>query len=179
MKIEKIVTGILEENCYVLSQDDVCLVIDPGDDSAKIKKVIGTKKILAVLVTHVHFDHIGALRDFLLDNKHLSVLKKSNLEDQKEYQLGPFTFQVLYTPGHSRDSITFYFEKSKAMFTGDFLFRDVVGRCDLPTGDSKEMEASLRYIKTYNDNIKIYSGHGGTTTLGREKKENLYLGQIK
>lgn len=179
MEIKKIVTGVLEENCYVVSQDDVCLLIDPGADSDKIKKVIGTKNILAVLVTHVHFDHIGALRDFLLDNKRLSVLKKSNLEDHKEYQMGPFSFQVLYTPGHSSDSVTFYFKEMNAMFTGDFLFRDVVGRCDLPTGSSKEMETSLRYIKTYDDSITIYSGHGATTSLGREKQENLYLGQIK
>ena len=79
------------------------------------------------------------------------------------------------TPGHSSDSVTFYFEEEKAMFVGDFVFRDTVGRCDLPTGSSEEMDKSIARIKTYADDITLYPGHGDETTLGREKQYNLYF----
>ncbi len=175
MKIEKIVTGALEENCYVISFEGTCLIVDPGSDFTKIKKAVGTNKILGILVTHVHFDHIGALRDFLNENRRLKVYKKSNLADNQTLTIGAFTCQVLYTPGHSSDSISFYFEQEKCMFTGDFLFKDTIGRCDLPTGDEKMMIVSLEKIKQYPDDITLYPGHGDTTTLAKEKKDNLYL----
>ena len=65
MEIKKIVTGALDENCYVLINNNTCLVIDPGDDYLKIKEAVGDNKVLSVLITHSHFDHIGALRNFL------------------------------------------------------------------------------------------------------------------
>ena len=175
MKIKKIVTGALEENCYVLSKDGTCLIVDPGSDSKDIKELVGTDKIIGVLVTHAHFDHIGALRDFLNSNRRLKIFKKSNLIDSKEVSVGSFKFIPLMTPGHSSDSVTFYFEEEKAMFVGDFVFRDTVGRCDLPTGSSEEMDKSIARIKTYADDITLYPGHGDETTLGREKQYNLYF----
>ena len=175
MEIKKIVTGALEENCYVLSKDGTCLIVDPGSDSKKIKELVGTDKIIGVLVTHSHFDHIGALRDFLNMNRRLKIFKKSNLTDLKEVNVGSFNFIPIMTPGHSSDSVTFYFKDDKAMFVGDFIFRDTVGRCDLPTGSSSEMDKSLLKIKTYADDINLYPGHGDETTLGREKKYNLYF----
>ena len=175
MEIKKIVTGALEENCYVLSKDGTCLIVDPGSDSKKIKELVGTDKIIGVLVTHSHFDHIGALRDFLNMNRRLKIFKKSNLTDLKEVSVGSFNFVPIMTPGHSSDSVTFYFKDDNAMFVGDFIFRDTVGRCDLPTGSSSEMDKSLEKIKTYADDINLYPGHGDETTLGREKKYNLYF----
>ena len=175
MEIKKIVTGALEENCYVLSKDGTCLIVDPGSDSKKIKELVGTDKIIGVLVTHSHFDHIGALRDFLNMNRRLKIFKKSNLTDLKEVSVGSFNFIPIMTPGHSSDSVTFYFKDDNAMFVGDFIFRDTVGRCDLPTGSSSEMDKSLLKIKTYADDINLYPGHGDETTLGREKKYNLYF----
>lgn len=175
MEIKKIVTGALEENCYVLSKDGTCLIVDPGSDSKKIKELVGTDKIIGVLVTHSHFDHIGALRDFLNMNRRLKIFKKSNLTDLKEVSVGSFNFIPIMTPGHSSDSVTFYFKDDNAMFVGDFIFRDTVGRCDLPTGSSSEMDKSLEKIKAYADDINLYPGHGDETTLGREKKYNLYF----
>ncbi len=175
MEIKKIVTGALEENCYVLIKDKTCLIVDPGSDSKKIKELVGDNKIVGVLVTHAHFDHIGALRDFLSMNRRLKIFKKSNLTDMKEVEVASFKFLPIFTPGHSSDSVTFYFEEEKAMFVGDFIFKDTVGRCDLPTGSSKEMEESIKKIKEFASDIKLYPGHGEDTTLGREKEYNLYF----
>ncbi len=175
MKIKKIVTGALEENCYVLSDNGTCLIVDPGSDSKNIKEVVGEDKIIGILVTHAHFDHIGALRDFLNMNRRLKIFKKSNLTDLKEVEVGTFKFIPIMTPGHSSDSVTFYFKDADAMFVGDFIFKDTVGRCDLPTGSSKDMDASIKKIKNYDDDIVLYPGHGDETTLGREKQYNLYF----
>ena len=88
MKIEKVITGLLDENCYVLKKNGTCLVIDPGDDYAKIKEVVGDDKVLAVLLTHSHFDHIGAIRNFLT-KRSVKILKKSSVEEQV-YQTADF-----------------------------------------------------------------------------------------
>ena len=175
MEIKKIVTGALEENCYILSKDGTCLIVDPGSDAKNIKELVGTDKIIGVLVTHAHFDHIGALRDFLNSNRRLKIFKKSNLTDLKEVEVGTFKFIPIFTPGHSSDSVTFYFKDDNAMFVGDFIFKDTVGRCDLPTGSSSEMDKSIEKIKAYDDEINLYPGHGDETTLGREKRQNLYF----
>ena len=76
MEIDKIVTGLLDENCYVLKKNNTCLVVDPGDDYHKIKDVVGDAKVLGVLLTHSHFDHIGALRNFLT-KRSVKIFKKS------------------------------------------------------------------------------------------------------
>lgn len=173
MKIDTVITGPLEENCYVLEKEGTCLVIDPGDEYPKIKKVIGENKILGVLITHSHFDHIGALRNFLT-KRSVKIFKKSNLEE-KEYEIGPFKFKCIFTPGHSSDSVTFYFEEEKTMFVGDFIFKNSIGRCDLPTGDETKMKESIEMIKTYPKETMIYNGHGESTILEEEIKNNLYF----
>ena len=173
MNINTVVTGFLDENCYVLIKNNTCLVIDPGDDFQKIKDVVGNNKILAVLITHSHFDHIGALRNFLT-KRSIKIFKKSNLEE-KEYEVGDFKFKCIHTPGHSKDSVTFYFEEEKAMFIGDFIFKESIGRTDLPGGNSTEMKQSIEKILQYDDDIKLYPGHNEETTLGYEKENNPFL----
>lgn len=173
MKVETVVTGAIEENCYILKKNNTCLVIDPGDDYPKIKEKIGDDKVVGVLVTHSHFDHVGALRNFL-NKRSIKVFKKSNLQE-KEYELGDFKFEVIYTPGHSADSVTFYFKEDKIMFVGDFIFQGSIGRCDLPTGDENVMKRSLENIKKYDDDITLYPGHGNKTTLKEEKENNVFM----
>ena len=173
MEIIKVVTGALDENCYVLVNNGNCLVVDPGDDFPKIKEACGDNKVLGVLITHSHFDHIGALRNFLT-KRSIKIFKRSNLEE-KEYSVGDFKFKCIHTPGHSRDSVTFYFEEDKAMFIGDFIFKDSIGRTDLPGGNMIEMEQSIEKIKNYNDDVILYPGHNEETTLGEEKQKNPYL----
>jgi len=138
MKINKVVVGPLETNCYILFLGNKCIVIDPGDDIKKIKEVIGEKEVVGVIITHYHFDHIGALNYF---DKSL-ILDRKNLEE-KEYQINNFNFEVIYTPGHKEDSITIYFKKEEIMFTGDFIFKGTIGRTDLEGGNILDMKQSL------------------------------------
>ena len=165
MKINKVVVGELETNCYILEENNKCLVIDPGAEYEKINKVINDKEIIGVIVTHYHFDHIGALNYF---DKSL-IFDKSNLEE-KEYNIDNFKFEIIYTPGHKEDLITIYFKEDKIMFTGDFIFKNAIGRMDLPGGNYNDMLESLNKIKEYDKNITIYPGHGDKTTL----KDELY-----
>lgn len=169
MKVETIVVGPLEENCYLLKKEGKVLVIDPGDEYEKIKKQIGNFQIEAILITHHHFDHIGALPDF----SSIKVYDMSNLKETT-YQMGPFRFDVLYTKGHSDDSISFLFPKEKKMFVGDFFFFRTIGRTDLPTGSKKEMQKSIEKIKQYSD-YQVFPGHGPSTTLEKEKQHNSFF----
>lgn len=166
MQINKVVVGPLETNCYILTINNKCLVIDPGDEFDKINQQIGNKKVVGVIVTHYHFDHIGALNYF---DKSL-VLDKNNLEE-KEYHIEEFSFEVIYTAGHKEDAITIYFKEYNIMFTGDFIFEGTIGRMDLEGGSAFDMKKSLEKIKKCDSNIKIYPGHGNSTYL---YKENLY-----
>ena len=163
MKIDKVIVGPLETNCYVLSINNKCIVIDPGDEYNKIKKVINNREVVGVIITHHHFDHIGALKYF---DREL-LLDKSNLEE-KEYNIDNFNFEIIYTPGHKEDSITIYLKKENIMFTGDFIFKGTIGRMDLPGGSYKDMQESLDKINKYDRNIKIYPGHGEETILKNE-----------
>mgnify|MGYP002857734268 CR=1 FL=1 len=87
---------------------------------------------------------------------------------EKEYNMGPFSFEVIYTPGHTKEEITYYFKKENIMFTGDFIFKDGIGRCDLSGGNYIEMMKSLEKMKKYDSNIKIFPGHGMDSNLKME-----------
>jgi len=160
MEINRVVVGMLDTNCYILKNNNKCLVIDPGDEYNKIKEVIGDSEVIGVIVTHHHFDHIGALNEF--DKK--LILDRYNLEEKK-YNIDNFKFQVIYTPGHKEDCITIYFKEEKIMFTGDFIFKGTIGRTDLEGGNYLDMINSLNKISKYDKDIIVYPGHGDKTTL--------------
>lgn len=174
MEVKRVVTGYLDENCYVLIQNDKCLVVDPGDDFLKIKEAIGDNQVLGVLITHSHADHIGALRNFLT-KRSIKIFKSSNVEDDMYFDLGDFHFQTFHTPGHSKDSVTFYFPEENFMLVGDFVFKESVGRCDLPGGSENELKESIQKLLEFDDDIVLYPGHYEETTLGYERKNNPYL----
>ena len=159
MKIEKLVVGPLKTNCYILKKENKCIIIDPGDEAAKIKEACKDCEVEEILVTHHHFDHILALKE--LENtyhlKHNTFLRKT------------FQYEIIATPGHASDSLTFYFKEEHVMFTGDFLFYHTIGRCDLETSSIPDMKKSLEKISKYLDNIIIYPGHGKQRILGEEK----------
>lgn len=167
--VDKVVVGVYEANCYILSKNNKCIVIDPGDEYEKIKPYLDNKEIVGVLITHSHPDHIGALKNF--DKS--KIYSHTNLKEGIKI-INPFTFEVIFTPGHTKDSVTYYFKKDNIMFTGDFIFKGSIGRMDLPTGNSQEMKKSLKKIKEY-PNVIIYPGHGEKTTLNIEKENNIYF----
>ena len=173
MEIIIIKTGYLEENCYLLKADDKCLIVDPGDDSEKIISKIGNLKPLGILITHHHFDHVGALTD--IKEKYNVPIYDYNNCTEKEYDIDSFKFKVIFNPGHSKDSISFYFEEANIMFVGDFVFNGTIGRCDLDGGNYKEMMNSIDKLKTYPSNIILYPGHGEKTNLLEEKNNNPYF----
>lgn len=170
MNIKTIKVGCLNTNCYILEKDNKCLVIDPGDEIDKILANI-KYEVVGILLTHRHFDHVGALSD-LVKYSNATVYDYDNLKEGINI-IEPFTFLVIYTPGHTKDSISFYFKEDKVMFTGDFLFHGDTGRTDLLTGSDEDMRESIDKIKKYDDNIKIYPGHEESSTLGEEKKNNI------
>ena len=174
MDIKCVVTGYLDENCYILSKNGNCLIIDPGDDFIKIKEAIGDNKVLGVLITHQHADHIGALRNFLT-KRSIKVFKRSNVEHDMNIDLADFHFKTYHTPGHSKDSVTFFFEEENAMFVGDFIFKESIGRTDLPGGSEQELKDSLIWLLDFDDKIVLYPGHYDKTTIGDERKNNPYL----
>jgi len=157
MNIKRVVVGSLEENCYIVEKNNKCIIIDPGDEADKIISNI-TCEVVGILITHYHFDHIGALDE---------LKEKYNLQENN-YNIDGFDFEVIDTPGHTSDSKTYYFKDNDIMFVGDFLFKDGIGRMDLPTGSVNEMKKSLDKIFTYPSNTIIYPGHGDKSTLGEE-----------
>lgn len=173
MVIKTVVVGPLEENCYLIEQDGQVLVVDPGDDANRIKQAIGECSVAGILITHHHFDHIGAL-DELKDLYRVPVYEYQEIE-KAEYEVGVFHFTVLSTPGHSEDSVTFYFPEEQMMFVGDFIFRGSIGRMDLPGGSESRMLDSIQNIKLYDKDITLYPGHGPKTTLAIELLSNYYF----
>jgi len=160
MKIKRIVVGVLSENCYVLTIDNECIVIDPGSEPERIETYIQDKKLVGILITHHHSDHIGALKELL--NNHPDV--KENVVNSDKFQ-----YEIIENPGHTKDSVSYYFKNEKIMFTGDFIFKGAIGRTDLG-GSDESMIKSLKMISEYPDDITIYPGHGFESTLGSEKE---------
>lgn len=173
MKIECIKVGYLKCNCYLLSIDNEVLVIDPGDEANKIIKKIGARKVLGIIITHHHFDHIGGVNE-LIKKYNTKVYDRYNLNEGIN-KIGKFSFEVIYTPGHKEDLITVYFKEDKCMFCGDFIFKDSIGRCDLPGSNLNDMIASIKKISAYPKDITLYPGHDEETNLGYEINNNPYF----
>ncbi|MBR1413756.1 MAG: MBL fold metallo-hydrolase [Bacilli bacterium] len=164
MKIDTLVVGSLATNCYIVSKNNKCLIIDPGDEANKIIDACKDKEVVGILITHYHFDHIGALDE---------VKNYFNVEVNPK-NIDGFNYEIIETPGHKEDCLTFYFEKEHVMFVGDFIFNDSIGRMDLAGGNVKDMRDSLKLIKSYPDDTILYPGHGPTTILGKEKRHFIY-----
>lgn len=200
--IKRLVVGPLQENCYIVGNGKSCVIIDPGDEADHIINEVENEhlEVKGILVTHGHFDHIGAVNelksyyhaevyatkdtsDMMLNwDENLSVMiggEKYIVDDVKiikdTIEVDGLSFQVYETPGHAKGSCLYYYESEKALFTGDTLFRGGCGRIDFPTGSQTAMMQSLRKIKQLTFDADVYPGHGPQSKFSLEKRNNPYL----
>ncbi|MGG4410197.1 MBL fold metallo-hydrolase [Niallia taxi] len=200
--------GPIQTNCYVIwNEQKECLIVDPGDNGAKVIKTIGEMGVqpIAILLTHAHFDHIGAVEtvrnefgipvfihskedNWLTDPKFngSSAFRLPNpvvcepadhyLDENPAMTIGSFTFAVLETPGHSPGSVTFYFAEEGVAFSGDALFFESIGRTDLAGGNQRTLLNSINdKLMSLPEETVILSGHGKSTTIGHEMDHNTYI----
>jgi len=168
MKVEKLVLGPIRTNCYIIIKNGKCIIVDPADNFAKINDYVKKYQVVGCLVTHYHFDHVDALDEVLREYK-----LKANPDTVEDFE-----YEIIKTPGHAEDSLTFYFKEEHVMFTGDFLFYNTIGRTDLEGSNPEDMRKSLSLIAKYPDDIKIYPGHGKESYLATEKKNFDYYYRI-
>ncbi len=204
--VDSTVVGSVGTNCYIVHRrdSDRCVVIDPGEDGARISRFIkGNQLILEdILLTHGHFDHILGVSELvsgsggrvciyegektLLGDAGMNVSNMAGrpvglradvlLKDGQVYEAAGMKFQVIHTPGHTKGSCCYYLEQEKMLFCGDTLFFESIGRADLPTGNSRELLATLRdKVLVLPDDVKVYTGHGPVTGIGYEKENNPYV----
>ncbi len=172
IEVIRIVTGFLDENCYIIHDGISCLIVDPGSDQKKILTEINTKglKVKGILVTHYHFDHVGCLEEFK------SLFPSAKIIDYKmsgKVKIDTFEFKIIETKGHTMDSVSYYFDNNDILFTGDFLFKESIGNFE--EDHEEEMFKSLKIFKYMSTNVHIYPGHGNDTTVEYEIKNNPYL----
>lgn len=196
MNIKTIPVGQLETNCYVVVNEETlaCVVIDPGDESNAIMDYIESNRLSceAVMLTHGHFDHVGAVNEILdqtgcalyinpRDEGYevgMSGMKFKMPEGGKYYDDGDIIveagleFKVLATPGHTPGSVCLIC--GGALFTGDTLFRGSCGRADLPGGSMREEMRSLKKICALEGDYEVYPGHMDSSSLERERRFNHY-----
>ncbi len=156
VKILKV--GYLKTNCYIISDSKNAIIIDPGDNAELIIRESKTYDIKAVIYTHSHLDHIGALN---------TVCKYYKLKPN-EFKNIPWKYEIISNPGHCNDSISIYFPSENMMFVGDFIFKGTIGRVDLPESNPVDMVVSLQQIKKYPIDTILYPGHGIQSILHDE-----------
>jgi len=193
MVIKRIAVGPLATNCYVVSCDGDAFIIDPGDDVQTIRDYIkkNNLNVQFIINTHSHIDHIKADRALgypvyihRADAPALKDVSKNHsrlilgsfepckpakvLEDGDEIEFCGKKIKVLHTPGHTVGGICLALDK--VVFTGDTLFRDGVGRTDLPDGSERDILNAIRKkLLCLDDDVTIYPGHGEASTIGRER----------
>lgn len=202
MKIKKLILGSMQTNGYVISNDNKeCIIIDPGDIGKKIVNYVTEQElhVVAILLTHGHFDHIGAV-DYIyqqyqcdiythaesIELLHDASLNLSTFETpftieapvkvaSNHLTIAGFDIEWMFLPGHCAGSSMIRFIKENIIFSGDVLFKGSIGRFDFPTSSRHDTRESLQKIRELDYDAKIYPGHGEETTLLYEKQTNPYL----
>ena len=206
MLVKTLAVGALATNCYIVGCEKTkqAAVIDPGDEADRILAAVREAglKVTHVLLTHAHFDHIGAADEVVktsgaplaLHPGDLPVLQAgggalffdfqpppipaavASLAAGQEIGVGELTLRVLHTPGHSPGHVTFYAPAEGALFDGDVLFAGGIGRTDMPGGSFEVLMRSIgEQLMTLPDDTVVYPGHGPATTIGRERRSNPWL----
>ncbi|MEC5422258.1 MBL fold metallo-hydrolase [Virgibacillus sp. C22-A2] len=205
MNVKSMSLGPLGTNCHIVYDDQHAIIVDPGGEAATIIDYIQKEGLTtaAILLTHAHFDHIGAVEDLRyhynvdvyiheaeaswLENPHLNrsaLFTGESIITKKAEQLllpgnmtiGEIQFEVIHTPGHSPGSVSFIFNDASFVISGDVLFFQGIGRTDLPGGNGKQLEESIKdKLYKLGDNFIVYPGHGPNTTIGNEKSNNPFF----
>ncbi len=210
MEVRSFTVGQVAENCYLLRRDgaDRGLIVDPGDEAPRILGAVDELgiEIDAILLTHCHFDHIGAVAPVAEATGapvYCPEIEVPVLADIMSYvpwpgfgpfenydadvqvsggeklELAGFEIDVVFTPGHSPGHVTYAIADEPALFSGDVLFQGSVGRVDLPGGDWPTLLESIRgLVETYPAETTVYPGHMGITTLGAERATNPFLSAL-
>lgn len=202
MKIKTLLLGNMQTNCYVVSDDEHhCFIVDPGDNGKKVINYLNDNELIldAILLTHGHFDHIGAV-DYIYERYHcpiyihqedIALLRdtKANLSvfetpfivnapvlaSNENMKIGNFEVNWLHLPGHCPGSSMIHLPKENVIFSGDVLFNGSIGRFDFPNSSKYDTKESLSKIKNYDFDAVVYPGHGSATSLKQEQVSNPYL----
>ena len=185
--------GAYQTNCYILwgEGSDSCIVIDPGFEPETVLRAVKTlgKTVEAILLTHGHFDHVGAVKEIAAETECRVYLCAEDLSMPAMFTAGPLYYtdtygegdrlqlaglslRILQTPGHTQGSVCIACEDF--LFSGDTLFEGSCGRTDLPGGNYAQILQSLKRLRTLDD-CRVFPGHGPATTLAEEKKYNPYM----
>jgi len=206
MIVHALTVGPVQTNCYiaVCEETSQAAVIDPGWSAPQILSAAESlsAKIDLILLTHAHFDHIGAVADLVDATKALVAMHPLDLpllradggarawnipmrsapdpdlslEHGQILEVGTLRFETRFTPGHTLGHVVFYVESDKSVFDGDVLFQMGIGRTDFPGGDYDTLIASIReQLLTLPDEVIVYPGHGPPTTVGDERRRNPFL----
>lgn len=210
MDVRSFTVGQVAENCYIARPDggDRCIVIDPGDEPERLLRAIDELGVTvdAILLTHTHFDHVGAVAPLARETGaevwcpeiELPVLAdimafvpwpgfgpfeswdaEHSVAGGEHLSLAGLEIDVLFTPGHSPGHVSYAIPGESALFSGDVLFKGSVGRVDLPGGDWPTLLESLRsLVDGYPEDTVVYPGHMGITTLGAERATNPFLAEL-
>ncbi len=197
--------GALAANCYIVpGEDDMAVVIDPAS-SAEVMNIMDRDdmEVGEIIITHGHFDHFAGVAELRertgapvyapdLDSEMLTSSDKSwawfmqgtpfapvtpdcVFTDGAEFTVCGVTFRVMAAPGHTAGSCLLFCEKFNAIFSGDVIFQNSIGRTDGYSGNDRQMLETLSEIKLLSGNWQILSGHGDITDLELEKRYNPYL----
>ena len=206
MIVRTLPVGPLQTNCYLVGCEETRLgaVIDPGGDAADILAAIEQDRLTVqyILLTHAHFDHVGAVAELVeatraplaLHPDDLAILRARggaamfgiwmrpspdpdlSLSEGQVIPVGKLRLQVLHTPGHTPGHVTFHEPLAHAAFDGDVLFQMGIGRTDFPGSSYRQLMDSIRTkLFMLPDDTVIYPGHGPATTVGDEKRSNPFL----
>ena len=191
MNLKTLALGAYQTNCHILSNGSEAIVIDPGYEPDIILDALEGRELKAILLTHGHFDHVGAVKELVAETGCKVYIHAADLSLPPMITAGQLYYthtyaegdtvcpiegtalHVLHTPGHTPGSVCLLM--GNEMFSGDTLFACSFGRTDLPGGDPRKMMESLRRLASLQGNFFIHPGHGGSTTLDAEKRFNPYM----
>jgi glyoxylase-like metal-dependent hydrolase (beta-lactamase superfamily II) len=187
--LRKLTVGPYQANCYIVGSDETGegIVIDPGGEVFRIVEEItkNNLRIRSILITHGHFDHTGGVAELrsitkapvlihALDAPGLNMSADGHLSEGQRITVGAYEISVIHTPGHSPGSVSFH--APGAVFTGDALFAGSIGRTDFPGGSHEQLIEAIRTkIFPLGEHIRVYPGHGPSTTIGSERRYNPFF----